>query len=368
MSVERSHRPDGSTRYKVRWRQGGRSRARSFDRLQDANRFDGEIKRRIALGDDLAPRGTQRLGDYASEWWESYAEPRLAEGTLAVYATQLDLRIRPRLGELQLREIKPSVVEDFIAALVRDGDRGPTIVKALTVLQAILQRAVRDEEIPANPVRLVRKPSQRRTREPIVIPPVQVEAMRRHLLAHGRLRDATLISVLAYAGLRPQSEAVTLMWPQVRERTLLIRASKLGGRQRTVRLLKPLADDLRDWRLASGLRASKGLVLPTEQGAWAHHDWKNWHRRVFRPTAQAAGLPDGLRPRDLRGSFATLLIHEGQTVIEVARQLGHSPQMCLNTYAGVFDEFDPADRVSAEEAIIRARARRASSARQRAAR
>jgi len=44
-----------------------------------------------------------------------------------------------------------------------------------------------------------------------------------------------------------------------------------------------------------------------------------WRERIFRPPARAAGLPEDIRPRDLRSSFATLLIHEGRTIVEVAR-------------------------------------------------
>jgi integrase len=50
-----------------------------------------------------------------------------------------------------------------------------------------------------------------------------------------------------------------------------------------------------------------------------------------------------------------LLIQEGVQIIEVARQLGHSPTMTVEVYAHVFDEFDPPDRVPGEKAIRRAR-------------
>ena len=45
------------------------------------------------------------------------------------------------------------------------------------------------------------------------------------------------------------------------------------------------------------------------------------------------------------------------SVLEVARQAGHSPEECLRTYAHVFEEFDPADRTPAEERIRAARAK-----------
>jgi len=42
-------------------------------------------------------------------------------------------------------------------------------------------------------------------------------------------------------------------------------------------------------------------------------------------------------------------------VVDVARQAGHSPTMTLDVYAHVFDEFDIAERVSAEDQISQAR-------------
>jgi hypothetical protein len=42
-------------------------------------------------------------------------------------------------------------------------------------------------------------------------------------------------------------------------------------------------------------------------------------------------------------------------ITEVARQSGHSPTTCLEVYASVFDEFDPTERVPAEDAIRAAR-------------
>jgi hypothetical protein len=64
---------------------------------------------------------------------------------------------------------------------------------------------------------------------------------------------------LAYAGLRP-GEALAPTWSHIRDRTILVeRAVALGelkttktARTRTVRLLAPLAADLREWRIAQG--------------------------------------------------------------------------------------------------------------------
>jgi integrase len=72
------------------------------------------------------------------------------------------------------------------------------------------------------------------------------------------------------------------------------------------------------------------------------------------PAAKAAGV-DRPRPYDLRHSFVSLLIADGHNVVEVARQAGHSPKVALDTYAHVFEEFDPAERVNAADRIRKAR-------------
>lgn len=65
---------------------------------------------------------------------------------------------------------------------------------------------------------------------------------------------------------------------------------------------------------------------PAPGASWAGgaaKRWDGWRDRVYRQAAKAAEPAVDARPRDLRGSFASLLIAAGQSVLEVARQLGH---------------------------------------------
>ena len=75
-------------------------------------------------------------------------------------------------------------------------------------------------------------------------------------------------------------------------------------------------------------------------------------------TARGRGLrlPRPRRPYALRHSFASLLIHAGQhSIVDIAQQLGHNPNVCLSTYARVMAELRGAERITAEEQIRAAR-------------
>jgi integrase len=338
-------------------------RSRDFARKSDAEAFDLNV-RRLAQTAELGTleAGKQTLADLAREWWTAYAEPNLARKTQVMYAALWDRYVLPRLGGTELRRLTPGVIENFQAELRREGVGDPTIIKTLTLLQGMLRRAVVWGRIPTNPVAPIRKPRQRRARAVKPLAPATVEAIRGSFLARGRLRDATLVSVLAYAGLRP-GEALALRWSDIGERTILVdRAVALGevkstktGKRRSVRLLAPLASDLAEWRLSCGRPGEDALVFPRRDGrVWTGEDWHNWRQRVFAPVASEVGL-DRFRPLDLRHSFVSLLIAEGQTVIEVARQAGHSPTMTLETYGHVIEELEGAERRSAEDVIREAR-------------
>jgi len=364
VSVEKVARTDGQVVWRVRWRQGGRNRSKVLGRKRDADAFDAEIRRRRRLGDlGLIDAGNERLADFGEEWWRLYAEPNLSKSTLRLYAMLWDTHILPRLGDLKLRELTVEVLQRYRLDLQRDGVGQGSIRKALVLLHGILQRAVEWNRLAANPMAAVKKPPAGRTRLVQPLAPEAVEEMRRLLLTQGFVRDATLISVLAYAGLRP-GEALALRWRCIQERTILVEAAVAMGeigptktrRARTVCLLKPLARDLAEWRLRCGRPDDDELIFPGHDGGpWSLSAYQNWRRRFFDRAAAACGI-EGARPYDLRHSFVSLLIHEGRNVVDVARQAGHAPTMALNTYAHVFEEFDPAERISAEERIERARA------------
>lgn len=99
-----------------------------------------------------------------------------------------------------------------------DGAGDPVIAMTLAMLQSVMRQAALDhgDLVSVNPVALVRKPRQTR-RDAAPIWPPTVERIRKAL---GQ-RDALIVSVLAYAGLRP-GELLALRWADVREDTIVV--------------------------------------------------------------------------------------------------------------------------------------------------
>ena len=135
-----------------------------------------------------------------------------------------------------MRELTPQVVARWQADRLTAGAGRVALRHAFELLGSILQRAYENERIVVNPTRQVRKVRRPDKQEVRPLAPLTIERMHAHLLANGSdnpMRDATLISILAYAGLRP-GEALALRWGDVRTRTILVqRAVSLGEEKAT---------------------------------------------------------------------------------------------------------------------------------------
>jgi integrase len=295
VSIERVERK-GEVVWRVRWRdERGRHRARVLGRKRDAEAFEAEIKRRKRIGDlAIMDAGREQLDEYVTGTWARSHAAHLAPRTRQTYASAYDRHIAPRLGAVPLREIDPETIAAFQGELLRSGVGPHAIRKAMTLLGAILQRAAEGRRIPYNPQRVVRRARLPLSQEVRPLAPETVETMRGAASA----RDAAILSVLAYAGLRP-GELRLLRWRDVRERTLLVRAEKTGSR-RTVRVLAALAADLRTWRTVRGDPPDDVLIFPDDHGAeWTANGFEKWRQRRYGRLLKTAGLDRG-RPYDLR--------------------------------------------------------------------
>jgi len=184
--------------------------------------------------------------------------------------------IRPQLGGVRLRDLGRQRVVEWRAGIIRDGAKPRTVNFAVQTLSAALTAAVEAGRLPANPcLGLRRVPQPPLTRRALT--PDEVERIRADMPS---IRDRVLVSLMAYAGLRP-GEALALHWTNVTvyEHHLgafgeLLVSESYGygelrdtktGQARTVRVGGSLADDLIEY-IGSGAR--HGCVIQNRSGGY----------------------------------------------------------------------------------------------------
>jgi integrase len=236
------------------------------------------------------------------------------------------------------------------------------------MLQAVWRQAIEWGEARDNPFKVVKKP--RAPRQITVVPFTvdQFEAMRAYMLEHFEPLDATLISVLAYLGPRPEDALAmehrhvgrgTVLFEQKDVDGVIVPGEKRGERARNVDLLKHVRHDLREFRVVSGRPGDAELVFARPDGTpWREHEYRNWRRRHFRPAARHVGMPEA-RPYDLRHTYASLRLAEQRLSLrELAEHLGNSLATLASTYAHVIADLKGQPPVDPDELIAVARARR----------
>jgi integrase len=110
----------------------------------------------------------------------------------------------------------------------------------------------------------------------------------------------------------------------------LFQEPKTRGSVRAIAMSATLVTALLEHLMASRFKDTDDLIFSTEKGTPI--DGRNFVRRVFEPALCRAGLPK-IRFHDLRHTFASLLIAQGEHPKLISEQLGHaSVQMTLDRY------------------------------------
>jgi integrase len=374
MSVDRYETADG-TRWRVRWREGnGKARARSLTSKEAALALDADIRAKKFTGQALPRAGRESLAVAYEEWWRLRGS-QLSSNTQRTYTAVWKAHVQDRFDSHRINELaaNPQLFEELLADMRERGVGPASQRKVLVVISAVLTAAVEWNKIATNPVWHMRKPGATRQRNPYPFPPVLIERIRLRMMRRATkdatgIRpqgDACLVSLLAYAGLRP-GEALALRFNDIGTRTITVDKAVSDGEEgptktggvRTVPLAGPLHDDIRAW---GSLRKahSQELLFPSRDGAhWSRSEFNNWRNRVWKPVLRSLRSRSDVshaRPYDCRGSFVSLQLRAGASPLEVAAWAGHSPAVMFRHYAGVIQELVGEPIISPDEQITNAR-------------
>jgi len=336
VSIEKKRKVRGKWVYDVRYRDGdGRQRSAVRYSKKDAEAFEDEMRRQRRLGAfGEAEPSKEPVVDYLRAWFASESA-RWQASTVKRWGPMVDKWIAPYLSGMRLCDLGPAQANEWFSAITSDGASARQANYALTVLSSALGHAVRLRKLPSNPCAAVRKRDEQ-VKKRIPMTAEQVERIR---AAMSRPRDRLVVSLMSYAGLRPE-EVFALEWQHVLPGRLLIEQTFCAGvlsprtktsQARLVSLIGPLEDELVEYREAVG--GGEGFVVPNRWGDPL--DLDNWRFKVWRPATEAAGVE--ATPYTCRHTFASLLANEGRLLLDVGAQLGHNGSRMTELYAHLFD-------------------------------
>lgn len=345
--------PDGQRR---------QARRSGFRKKQEAQEALDTLRSEVREGTYVA-QANVTVQQFLVDEWLPAVKGSLEPSTWASYDRALRLRVIPKLGGLKLRDVSPSHLNRLYAELLadgrNDGQEGGLSPRSVRYTHVIFGRAMRDavkwQRLKVSPVTAAEPPRAKDARPPEMKTWTSDE-VRQFLAAEKATRYWIGWCLLATTGMR-RGEALGVRWADIDldaqparlaiRQTLTVDQGELRlvnrtktGRARVIHLDAGTVAALRSARKAQleerilfgAGYADNDLVLARPDGRPYHPERfsQEFKRRVARHGLQR------IRLHDLRHTWATLALVQGQSPKVVAEQLGHSSiTITLDTYSHV---------------------------------
>lgn len=309
----------------------------------------GDIEKKIRQG-SFIPNKALPLFTILADQWLASKEPNIRHSTYEQYRGHIDNHLKPFFKGLKIHQISFEAIEKFKAHSISKGVTVPTLRKILINLGAILTYAVRMRYIDFNPAREVEKPkgkSLHSDEEEMVI--LRPDEIRKLLSETTSKKDYVLFMTAAMTGMR-EGELFGLKWDDIDwfNSQIYVRRTFNHGRfyepksktsRRKIDLPQDLIRELKVWKLACPI-GELNLVFPSETGT--PENAANMLYRRFFPALRRAGLPR-IRFHNLRHTYASLMIAQGENPKYIQSQLGHSTiNMTMDTYGHLMESVNRA--------------------------
>ncbi len=358
----------------------GQQRSGSSRTLDDALKARRAISVRVDRGEDVAP-SKLTVAEYLRGWIETHGtDGSLRAITRKGYRANIENRLIPQLGHLQLAKLRKADAKELIRWLCDDEAQGrhlsdQTIRAVVGTLSSALSTAAEDELIATNPITGLRLPKRDKAHAIATAsdtPGQQTEDKARiltedqtaNLIAAMPERHRPLVRLIATTGLRI-SEALALRWgdleldgePRVFVNRMVTSnpdrqpggdwwhfqpPKSLAGR-RSIPIPESLAADLQQRRvevIADGTPAGRDdLAFPARSGSPI--DSHNLRRDFDKAAVEAGAGWAGFHA--LRHTCASRLFAAGMNPKQIAKWLGHSDAgFTLRTYVHLLPDDAPA--------------------------
>jgi integrase len=316
---------------------------------QAAESVASKIRAQIKLGNFgfEEDKPVLTFGEYADSWIKTTVPATCKGSTVRDYEDILRIHVRPVFENLKITDVTRGKIKDFLLGKINDSYSKSTVSHLKDVVSGVLNKALDDEAILANPALRLGKIIKREDKM-ASINPLSTDELRNLLdtVSESFPEHHTLFLLLARTGMRI-GEALALKWEDIdfKGRFIEVKRSIVrgsistpkSGKSRRVDMSFQLTEALKAHRRASkkkgfalGLGSVPDFVFTNEKGRVIDKD--NWRRRIFYKTLEKAELRR-IRIHDLRHSYASLRISKGDNIADVSKQLGHhSVKLTLDIY------------------------------------
>ena len=275
------------------------------------------------------------LREYITHWQEDYDSHKSRPSTYAAHGYIFKNHILPGLGDIPVSELTEDRIGEFMEERRQFGGHRPEkpeypglgdemLRHIQTLLQQVLEQAVRDGLLTANPAKPFRR-RKPRTVQANVLTPMEIED---YLDAAERLEYLPMFMLVLTTGLR-QRELIALKWSDLdpAQRTLTIHEGRAvvrgqlvdyGGEIRMLRLTEDMTA-LLQWEHDRHPSSPLLFMHPGTQKPFTPLMVRRMHDEIIRE----AGL-DHIRFEDLRHTCAVNALQNGMAVRELSQILGHA--------------------------------------------
>ena len=326
------------------------------------NEFAAEVRKGT-----VAYTGKLKLRDFAKQWFQEYCQKKLAPQTQRAYKNQIDNRIIPALGHIEIKELRPLHIIQFINTLEGEGVRfdgrkgkisGEAVIYCFRVLSSMLQDALQWQIISVNPCAQVKPPSVKH-HKPTNFDEDSVARMI-NALNDEPLKYRIIINLALDSGLR-LGELMGLQWSDIdfeksilsvtksnqalRGKGIFTKSPKNETSVRNVALSENMLTQLKEYHKWQ-IEQKELLANQWHDEGWLFTQWNgkpmfpSTPSHWFKKFLKRHNLPN-IAFHDLRHLSATLLISFGVPLKNVSSRLGHADiRTTANIYGAALQSVD----------------------------
>ena len=288
-----------------------------------------EFKLQIANGiDPLEKRNAEYSAPTVNEMWERYQQDYLLKLTPRSQQDQSAMfrkSVLPRLGPLKVRDVTFSDCERLHRYLTKD--RPIRANRVIEVLRRNFNLAIKWGWLERNPaVGIERNPEVKRERY------LNLDEVARLLEAldnHHQRTSCEAIKLMLLTGCR-RGEALNARWEQFDDKLTIWTKPAATTKQRRLHRV-PVSSAVTIILMERRKRTNSEFVFESSTGKALTDVKKTWSSIIA-----AANIKD-VRIHDLRHTFASIAVSQGQSLPIIGAMLGHTQTETTARYAHLFD-------------------------------